>query len=78
MNKKYGRHSTEQLIKWHSSELKRMQCDLRIETNRDRLATLQRNIEAKTKFLARLEREVAAEGIETIPGADEFDRWSKI
>jgi hypothetical protein len=73
-----GAHSRARLIKETASELARLRCDLRIETNAQKLAKLRSNIEIKERFLKRLNDEVASERIETIPGADEFEPWSKI
>jgi hypothetical protein len=52
-----GRHSVSQLIEESKKLLARMQCELRIETNKERLAKLRSNIVIKAAFIEKLERE---------------------
>ena len=67
-------------IRVQEIELERMQRATLVEHDQVRLAKLRKNIEIKSRFVARLKREKQelAEGIETIPGADEFEKWSNI
>jgi hypothetical protein len=76
-NRKHGPRSNASHLQYQRAELERLQRKATIEHAPVKLAKLRKNIEAKTRFVARLEREEQerAEGIQTIHGADEYERW---
>jgi hypothetical protein len=79
-NTKHGPRSNASHLRYQRTELERLQRKAGVEHNPGKLEKLRKNIEAKTQFVARLEREEQelAEGVETIHGADEFEKWSDI
>lgn len=67
-------------IDFNLGEIERMKRAASAEKNPVRRAKLEKNVAIKRRFVERLKRELEEQhqGVVTLPGADEFDRWRDI